>query len=174
MSTSTPTVQVPVVGSYEIDPARSSIHFTTRHMFGLAGVKGSFAVTGGVIHVAEPVGASTLQATASSASFATGTAKRDEHVTSADFLDAEEHPEIAFRSTGVVQEAAGWLVRGILTVRGTDAPLDLTVTEVVSTATGLTMTATAKVDRYAHGITKAKGMAGRRLGLVLTATATRA
>lgn len=174
MSSPTGTIQLPATGAYEIDPAASTVAFTTRHMFGLGGVSGTFAVTGGTVTVADPPTDSALEATASAASFTTGTARRDTHVLSEDFLHADAHPDITFRSTAVVQAGAGWLVRGVLTVRGTGAPLDLDVTDVRTTATGLAMTATGTVDRYAHGLVRMKGMAGRRLRLTISAAARRA
>lgn len=90
---------------------------------------------------------------------------RDGQVKSAKFLDAEAYPEIRFTSTELVRDGDRWLVRGKITVRGTSAPVELTVVESSAVTTGLTLRATGKVDRYAHGITKMKGMAGRYLTL---------
>ena len=37
----------PHPGHYDIDPSQSRVTFTTRHLFGLGRVKGSFAIRGG-------------------------------------------------------------------------------------------------------------------------------
>jgi polyisoprenoid-binding protein YceI len=39
--------QAPQAGRYALDPARSSVTFETRHMFGLGRVRGTLEVTGG-------------------------------------------------------------------------------------------------------------------------------
>ena len=44
----TDTVQIPATGTYRIHPASSSVSFTTRHMFGLGAVKGTFGVRFGL------------------------------------------------------------------------------------------------------------------------------
>jgi len=47
MTDATSDVQLPAVGTYRIDPSTSTITFTTRHMFGLGAVKGSFDLNSG-------------------------------------------------------------------------------------------------------------------------------
>lgn len=58
-------------------------------------------------------------------------------------------------------------------MRGNTAPVELTIIEVSSHPTGLTVRATGKVDRYAHNINKMKGMAARYLTLTIAAHADR-
>ena len=166
-------VQLPGTGTYRLDPTASQVSFTTRHMFGMGAVKGNFALVSGEISVAEPITASTVTAAASSRSFTTGHAKRDAQVRSDKFLHADAHPQIVFRSTGLSQDGGRWVLRGELTARGGTAPVELTIVEAVTDPAGLTVRATGTVDRYAHGITKMKGMAGRYLHLQITARADR-
>lgn len=173
MTAATSAVQLPAVGTYRIDPSTSTIAFTTRHMFGFGAVKGSFELSSGEIIVAEPVTASRVVASASANSFTTGNAKRDKHVRSADFLQAETFPEISFRSSELVRDGASWLLRGTITARGNTAPVELTIIEATTDPTGLTLRATGKVDRYAHDITKMKGIAARYLTLNIAAHADR-
>lgn len=173
MTPAASTVQLPAAGTYRINPSTSTIAFTTRHMFGIGAVKGSFDLTSGDIIVAEPVIASQVVATATADSFTTGNPKRDKHVKSADFLHAETHPEISFRSTELVPDGVGWLLRGAITARSTTAPVELTIIEATADPTGFTVKAAGKVDRYAHDITKMKGMAARYLTLHITAHADR-
>lgn len=58
----TATVQIPATGTYRIDPADSSVSFTTRHLFGLGAVEGTFGVLSGEVTIADPVTASTARA----------------------------------------------------------------------------------------------------------------
>jgi polyisoprenoid-binding protein YceI len=52
-------VQIPAAGIYQLDPAASTVTFATRHMFGLAPVKGTFRLVSGQITIADPVTSST-------------------------------------------------------------------------------------------------------------------
>jgi len=134
------------------------VAFTTRHMFGTAAVKGSFDLRARELTVAEPITASHVAATAAADSFATATPKRDKHVRSVDFLHADTHPDISFRSTGLVHDGASWILHGTITARGNTAPVELTLTRATTDPTGLTVRATGKLplcpqDRQAerHG-----------------------
>jgi polyisoprenoid-binding protein YceI len=169
----TATVQIPAPGTYRLDPAASTITFATTHMFGLGGVHGSFQPISGEITITDPVTSSTASAVIDAASFHTGGAARDKDVKSANFLHIQEHPQITFTSTGLVQEGDSWLLRGQITVRGHSAPADLAITEARADANDLFIKATTRVDRYAHGLTKKKGMAGRHLDMEITGRATR-
>lgn len=167
------TVQIPAAGTYRLDPEASSITFDTRHMFGLAGVTGSFRLVSGEITITDPVISSTASAVIDAASFDTGGAARDKDIKSANFLHVNVHPQIAFTSTQLARDGASWLLRGQLTVRGTSAPAELVVTEARTDEDGLLVKGATRIDRYAHGLTKKKGLAGRFLELRITARATR-
>jgi polyisoprenoid-binding protein YceI len=166
----TETVEIPAVGTYRIVPGESAITFVTRHMFGLAPVRGSFALREGVVRVADPVEASTVRATVPAASFDTGVAARDDTVRSAQYLDAQRHPLITFEVNGVARDG-GWVLRGALTVRGRTEPLDVRIDEVRVLDGRLRLRASAEVDRYAWGITAMKGLTGRRLRFTLSLVA---
>ncbi len=164
----------PPPGVYRIDPDASVIRFTTRAMFGLLPVRGTFSIDHGQISIAEAVDDdSEVDAVIRAASFASGIAKRDDHVRSADFLDAAGHPEIRFSGRGARRDAGKITVHGELTVRGVTRPMALTLGTVAAEGTRLAVGATAVVDRYAFGVTKGKGMTGRRLDIVLEVVAVR-
>jgi polyisoprenoid-binding protein YceI len=166
-------IQVPAAGTYRLDPQASSISFATRHFFGLAPVTGSFRVISGEITIADPVTSSTASAVIDATSFHTGLAARDKDVKSANFLHAGEHPQITFASSDVARDDGRWLLTGQITVRGTSTPAELVVTEARTDENGLFVKATTRIDRYAHGLTKKKGLAGRFLDLTITAHAIR-
>lgn len=171
--TTNSTVEIPAPGTYRVDPAASSVSFATRHMFGLGAVKGSWRVISGEVTIADPVTGSTARAVIDAASFASGHPRRDEDVKSARFLHVREHPHIRFESSELVRNGDDWVLRGQLTVRGHDAPVELVVTEARTTGDDLLLRASTRINRYAHGLTKAKGMAARDLDLEITAHATR-
>ncbi len=168
-----PAVSLPAAGTYQIDPARSGTTFTTRHLFGLGKVTGSLAMLDGQVIIAAEPAASTVEATLVADSFQSASAGRDKVVKSPGYLDVDRHPHLTFASTALVRAGQGWLVRGTLTARGVAAPVELTVTDIAEDGDEVTVHATATVDRYAHGLTKGRGLAARRLHLQFTAVATR-
>jgi polyisoprenoid-binding protein YceI len=169
----TATVQIPATGTYRIDPSGSSVSFTTRHLFGLGVVRGTFGVLSGEVTIADPVTASTARAVIDAASFSSGHPQRDKDVKSANLLHVQEHPHIKFESSQLVPVGDGWVLRGQLTARGNAAPVELAVTESRGSGDGLALRATTRIDRYAFGLTKRKGLAARYLDLEITAQATR-
>jgi polyisoprenoid-binding protein YceI len=162
-------IEAPAIGAYRIEAGESTIEFVTRHMFGLAPVRGTFALRDGVVHVAEPVSASMVRATIDAGSIDTGLAARDNTVRSAQYLDTTRYPDIVFVANDVEGDR---LLRGTLTVRGRTERLDVRIDEVRVLGHRLQLRASAEVDRYAWGITAMKGMTGRRLRFTLALVAT--
>lgn len=174
MSSTAPVpVQTPVAGRYRLDPARSTVGFTTRHLFGLGGVTGTFAIREAELVVGDPVTTTTLSAVLDAASFATDNSRRDEHVVAPKFLDAAAHPDITVTGTGLHSRDGRWVATGTVVAHGVAAPLELVVDSIHEADGELTVRATTRIDRYAHGITAGKGLAGRWLQVTLDATATR-
>jgi polyisoprenoid-binding protein YceI len=163
----------PQPGVYRLDADASTISFQTRAMFGLSTVKGSFSVSEGEITVDSDVSRSTVDVVIRADSFDSGDHKRDEHIRSAAYLDASGHPEIVFRGDGAVRSGTQGSVSGVLTVQGRSRPTVLTVSSWATDGERLTVRASAVVDRYDFGITKAKGLAGRRLTVDLDVVAVR-
>lgn len=114
-------------GAWEIDPGHSGVSFKVRHLF--SKVPGKFDKFSGVIQFdpKNPAAAS-VKVTIQTASINTDIAKRDEHLRSPGFFDAEKFPELSFVSTGVkVVDATHWQVAGNLTMKGVTKPVTLEV-----------------------------------------------
>jgi polyisoprenoid-binding protein YceI len=169
------TTVMPVIaaGSYRVDPAASVIGFTTKHLFGLGTVKGTFGIRSGQVRIGADPLTSTAAVVIDVASFHTDKPKRDQDVTSKRFLDAADHPTIEVRLTEVRSGPDGWAVAGDLIVKGTSTRIVLTLEEIEPTATGLRGVATTVVDRHAAGITYGKGLAGRYLTMTVEIAAER-
>jgi polyisoprenoid-binding protein YceI len=120
------TTSIPgyVAGTWEIDPAHSDISITARH-FMVSKVRGQFNEFSGTITTAENPLDSSVTATIKSASIDTRSEQRDGHIRSADFLDADTHPEITFQSTGITQKGGDYKLEGNLTIRGNTKPVSL-------------------------------------------------
>ncbi|MFI9590154.1 YceI family protein [Nonomuraea sp. NPDC052265] len=152
---------LPPLGRYEIDVENSAIRFTTRHLYGLARVRGTFDLRSGTVDVAEPLADSRVRVEIDAAGFHTGNHQRDETVRSPRFLDVARHPVITF--TG--GRTDGETLTGTLTVAGVEQPLTLTVERCDVTATGFTVVVAARVDRTAFGVTAMPGIAARHLAM---------
>lgn len=117
----------PEPGTWVIDPAHSSIEAIARHMM-VSKVRGRFESFSGAVEVAEDPVESTIEVSIDAASINTNEESRDGHLRSADFLAADEHPELTFTSTRIEHVAdARYRVRGELTIRGVTRPVELDV-----------------------------------------------
>ena len=163
MSGSPATQATPQPGRYEIDTGRSAVTFRTRHLFGLAPVRGSFAIRTGTIDVAEPLTGSGLHAEVDTASFRTGNEQRDSAVRSARLLDAGHYPVITFTS----ERMDGPALLGTLTVRGVARPVTLSIDRSAITPRSFTARAATRIDRTEFGVTAYRGLAGRYLDMTV-------
>ena len=67
---------IPEPGRYDIDTTFSAVTFRTRRLFGLAPVRGSFAIRTGTITITEPLTDSSIHAEIDPASFRTDNGQR--------------------------------------------------------------------------------------------------
>jgi len=106
-----------VAGDWTIDTVHTHIGFVIKHMM-VSKVRGHFTRFDGQITTsADPLeGAVTV--TIDVDSIDTNNDMRDDHIRSADFFDAANHPTITFASTGVRAEGERFLIDGDLTIRG--------------------------------------------------------
>ena len=93
-------IEAPAPGRWEIDPAHTAIAFVAKYLM-VTKVRGHFSEFSGFVDVAERPEDSSAEITIMAASIDTGTADRDKHLRSADFLDVDRFPELRFRSTNV-------------------------------------------------------------------------
>jgi polyisoprenoid-binding protein YceI len=151
-------VSIPEPGTYALDPAHTTVGFVARHLV-VSKVRGSFTDVSGTITVAENPLTSSVDVVIGAASFTTGVADRDNHVRSADFLDVEHYPTLAFRTVGLTHTAGGaFTLAGELTIRDVTRPIELAV-ELEGAARNpwgrevIAFTASGEIDREEFGIT---------------------
>ncbi|WP_263985144.1 YceI family protein [Streptomyces sp. HPF1205] len=90
-------------------------------------VHGRFPIVSAEVSVDAEGAPRSVTATLDADGFSTGHPKRDTHVRSKDFLHAQAHPHLTFRSTAVVPREPGtWLVEGHMTLRGVTSGVHLT------------------------------------------------
>jgi polyisoprenoid-binding protein YceI len=114
--------------TYTIDPAHSSAQFTVRHMM-ISNVRGGFSsIKGTAEYDPDNVSDSSIDVAIDAGTIKTLDEQRDAHLKSADFLDAEKYPTIAFTSTKVTPAGDGELsVTGDLTIHGVTKPVVLKI-----------------------------------------------
>jgi len=111
------------VTTWRTDPAHADIQFSAKHMM-VTTVRGKFADVDGSLTLDETdPAASSGSFTVRAGSLSTGNEQRDGHLRSADFFDAETHPEVTFVSTAVTpKQGNDYVVTGDLTIRGATRP----------------------------------------------------
>ena len=113
---------VPTEGTWQIDPAHSSVEFLARHLM-VTKVRGSFPDVTGTIDVAGNPLDRSVSVTIATGSVSTGAPDRDGHLTSPDFFDVAAYPEMKFVSTGIVASGDAWVLNGDLTIKGITKPV---------------------------------------------------
>src|ERR1700761_7313033 len=107
------------MSSYKIDSAHSTAHFVVRHMM-ITNVRGGFSnVTGTVDWDPANPSAAKVDAVIDATTINTNEPARDTHLKSADFLDTEKFPTIAFANSKVKSFSDGEVeLEGDLTIHG--------------------------------------------------------
>jgi polyisoprenoid-binding protein YceI len=150
--------EVPTRGVYALDPSHSHVGFSVRHLM-VSKTKGRFAEVSGAVHIADDPLESFVEVDIPVASIDTRDETRDGHLRSADFLDADNHPSLSYRSTKITPAGKDrWIVDGELTVRGVTRPVPLDVTFEGGAkdpwgGSRIGFTAQAELDREAFGLT---------------------
>jgi polyisoprenoid-binding protein YceI len=149
---------------YDIDSAHSRVGFSVRHMM-ISEVQGSFKTFEGKFTFdAEKGTVSDADFSADTKSINTENEKRDEHLRSADFFDAEKNPKITFKNSKlkkVSKDKYKW--SGDLTMHGVTKPVtfDLEFRGVAKDPYGMMragFVATGKINRKDFGLTWNKAL----------------
>jgi polyisoprenoid-binding protein YceI len=111
-----------------IDPAHTEVQFKVKHLV-ISTVTGSFGkFEGGMNSSREDFTDSDIWFSADVDSIDTNMPDRDNHLKSADFFDAANHPKLTFKSTGIQKkDGNNYKLTGDLTIRGTSHPIELSV-----------------------------------------------
>jgi polyisoprenoid-binding protein YceI len=140
------------VGVWNVDPGRSTIGFKAKSMWGLAPVKGRFAEFNGDGQITDTqtvFGRIDIKV----ASVDTKIRKRDDHLRSADYFEAEKFPDISLVVTSA-EAIDGDIVdlRAQLTIKGTTASLPLRTKVAVLDDGAVRLSTQAAIDRKDFGV----------------------
>ena len=113
-------------GSYEIDPAHTSVTFSVNHL-GISTLVGRFNNVEGDI-VLETKGDSSIEVSIETASVDTNHEKRDEHLRGPDFFNAKQYPVMKFSASKIdFSGDKSERIKGKLSLHGKTKPVMLTV-----------------------------------------------
>ena len=113
-----PSLAAAEARTYALDRSHSKVSFTIRHL--MSEVDGHFRdFDGSITYDPQAPERSTVEVTVQAASIDTNNPRRDDHLRSPDFFEAEKHPTLSFKSTSVERQSADTLaVTGDLSIRG--------------------------------------------------------
>jgi len=160
---------LPEAGTYRLDPTHTFVEFKARH-FVVGAIRGRFGFTTGTVVVSNDPAECTVEVSIDAGSLSTGDPIRDSDVKGADFVDAARFPVITYRGKGLRRSRRGWVIDGILTIRGIarSVPVEFTFAGTAPRRPGwpprLAFQASAAVQRSAFGMIRELrdqiGMAG--------------
>lgn len=142
--------------TWTLDKAHTKVGFTVTHM-AVSEVEGNFKdFDGSIVSKADDFNGAEVSFTAKTASIDTDNEKRDGHLKSPDFFDAEKFPEISFKGT-LVKDGGKYKLKGDFTMHGVTKKVEFDVAYGGSIDTGRGKKAgfklTGKIDRKDYGLT---------------------
>jgi polyisoprenoid-binding protein YceI len=147
---------VPAATRWTVDKVHSNVGFAVKHMV-VSTFRGRFEDYDATLTANED-GSLRLEGTVRADSLSVKDENLAAHLTSPDFFDTAQYPEIAFTSTLVRADNGEVVVDGELTIKGHTRPIEArgTITEPVEALGGYTklgLELQAIVDRTEYGLT---------------------
>jgi polyisoprenoid-binding protein YceI len=142
--------------NWAIDKAHSKIGFSVPHM-AVSEVEGNFKdFDATVLAKSADFHGAEVTFTAKTASIDTDNEKRDNHLKSPDFFDAQKHPDVSFKGN-LVKEGGKYKLKGDFTMHGVTKPIEFDVTYGGTINTGRGEKAgfkiVGKINRHDYGLT---------------------
>jgi polyisoprenoid-binding protein YceI len=110
-----------------LDPSHSGVYFQVRHL-GLSNVRGTFKAFDATLEVGDTIDDVRVTATVQLVSVDTNQPDRDAHLRGTGFFNADEQPQMTFRSTSITpKEDDRYVLIGDLTLNGTTRSIQLDV-----------------------------------------------
>ena len=142
--------------TWTIDNNHSKVGFSIAHM-AVSEVEGKFNEFDGTVTAkSDDFNGAQVEFTSKTASIDTDNERRDNHLKSPDFFDAEKFPETKFKGT-LVKDGGKYKLKGDLTMHGVTKPVEFDVTyggtinHGKGTKAGFKLT--GKINRQDYGLT---------------------
>ena len=143
------------MSNWNVDASHSTVGFTVRHLV-ISKVRGRFAQFSGTVTLPDSgaLEGGSVKAEVQIGSIDTAEPKRDGHLKSPDFFDAENFPRMTVRIDEVALTADGaGVARGRITILGETRPLEFPVSVSSASSDIAQVTASLEIDRSAFGMT---------------------
>ena len=152
------TTAKPQSGAFTVDPVHSTLIFKIQHN-GVSNFYGRFNEISGTF---DPQADGSFDIQVKAASVDTGVGKRDDHLRSADFFNANEFPTIEFKSTKIEKAGDKLRVNGNLSLHGESKPItaDVIVFPAKDSKGGIEATFTIKRTDFGMDTYVANGALG--------------
>jgi polyisoprenoid-binding protein YceI len=145
-----PAVELPE-GTWHVDANASELTFSSRGVFGLVPVRGTFGAYEGELEVGGGDARGELRIDA--ATLDTKNKKRDDHLRSADFFHVTEYPTVTFSLLGLGRTVDGTLeLSGTLRIRDNELALRSSVQASRLAADRMRLETKLSVNRAAAGV----------------------
>lgn len=146
--------------NWNVDQAHSEVGFSVKHMM-ISKAKGTFDQFEATFEAdVEDLTDAKIEFVIDINSINTRNKDRDDHLRSADFFDAENHPKITFVATDIKKTSgSNYEVTGDLTLKGTTKPVTLDVSfegqskDPMSGSTVAGFSGSTKINRKEFGLT---------------------
>jgi polyisoprenoid-binding protein YceI len=172
MSLTTEITQLPT-GTWTVDPARSRVGFQIKQL-GFSTVHGSFGEFEGALELCRDLAASRAYGAVSVGSVDTRSRRRDKHLRSPSFFDAERFPRLTFESSAI--RALGdetFEIAGYLTIHGVTRAITLTAElRHADDDQRVTIAVRGRLNRGEYGITYGRAVVSDVVELRLDLEAT--
>jgi polyisoprenoid-binding protein YceI len=138
-------------GDWVLDPAGSSVEFSSKSFWGAVPVRGKFGTFSGAGTVGAD-GAVSGQLVIDAASLDTKNKQRDKHLRSADFFNVEQHPKITVTVSSAVLDGSSLACTGTMEAAGVTVPVTFTA-QVEQADDAVVLRAVLPMARSAFGMT---------------------
>jgi polyisoprenoid-binding protein YceI len=113
-------------GTWKVDKAHTHVGFAVKSL-GISTVRGEFREFDGALEIGEDLADTRAYGQVDATSVDTNLSRRDKHLRSTDFLSAESHPELTFRSKAIEPvDDDSFRVIGDLSINGVTNEVELT------------------------------------------------
>jgi polyisoprenoid-binding protein YceI len=158
-----------LAGMWRLDAGRTTVGLRSKSMWGLAPVKGVFGEVSGEGVLSED-GQVSGRLLVAAASIDTRNKRRDTHLRSADFLEADTYPHVVFTVESVTPSGDQAIVAGKLRIRDRNRPLTFPARITASGDDEVGIEAEVEIDRSDYGLTwNQMGMASMKNTLTVNA-----
>jgi polyisoprenoid-binding protein YceI len=165
---------------WAIDPSYSTVEFSVKNLF-FFNAKGRFTeFVGNILLDQADIKGSSVEVAIKAASIDTGIKRRDAHLRSADYLEADRYPHISFQSTKIEpgRDRDTLRLTGSLTIKGKSREVILEVEELDHSRSPdgeeiIYYSTSTELDRCDFGIGHRRGLTGRTVKIAISVQAIR-